>query len=124
MYALYENTTRRLPENQLDTSFSVERVTADGAYTTKLLDNKECYRCGGRGHHPIACKFKSQKCNFCKGQGHTNRVYRKQSEQDEFKNGIATIRATAKGKTQSTHPFDEDTVSVVFPQNLERAESR
>ena len=74
-------------------------------------------RYGGRGHHPSTCKFKSQKCHFCKGQGHISRVCRKRSQQDELKKGTAAVRTTAKVKPQPTHQIDEDTVSVVFAQS-------
>ena len=115
-HALRGNTTRQPPAKQVKTAFSI-RDTAGGAYKARQLDSRECYRCGGRGHHPSTCKFKSQKCHFCKGQGHISRVCRKQSQQDELKKGTTAVRTTAKVKPRPTHQIDEDTVSVVFAQS-------
>ena len=115
-HALRGNAIRRPPAKQVETAFSVQRDTTDGAYKAMQLDSIECYRCGGRGHHPSTCKFKSQKCHFCRRQGHI-RVCRKRSQQDELKKDTAAVRTTAKGKPQPTHEIDEDTVSVVFAQS-------
>ena len=57
-YAVRGNTTRRPPAKQVETAFSIQRDTTGGAYKAKQLDSRECYRCGGRGHHPSTCKFK------------------------------------------------------------------
>ena len=116
-HALRGNTVRRPPAKQVETTFSVQRDTAGGAYKARQLDSRECYRCGGRGHHSSTSKFKSQKCHFCKGQGHISRVCRKRSQQDELKKGTAAVRTTAKGTPQPTHQIDEDNVSVVFVQS-------
>ena len=86
-HALHRNTTRRPLAKQVETAFSVRHDTAGGTCKARQLDSRECYRCGGRGHHPSTCKFKSQKCHFCKGQGYISRVCRQRSQQDELKKG-------------------------------------
>ena len=37
---------------------------------------KTCYRCGGKGHVPDKCYFKTQKCKICSKQGHIAKVCR------------------------------------------------
>ncbi len=31
---------------------------------------RRCYRCGGRNHEPMVCKFKNAKCHNCQNTGH------------------------------------------------------
>ena len=38
--------------------------------------NNPCFRCG-ENHPPQSCRFKNQKCRFCKKQGHTEKVCKK-----------------------------------------------
>ena len=38
--------------------------------------SKTCYHCGGKGHLPDKCYFKTQKCKNCSKQGHIAKVCR------------------------------------------------
>ena len=53
MHALRGNITRQPSAKQVEMAFSVQRDTAGGACKPRQLDNRECYRCGKRGHHPL-----------------------------------------------------------------------
>ena len=122
-HALRGNTTRRPPVKQVETAFSVQYDTASGAYNARQLDSRECYRCGGRGHHPSTCKFKFQKCHFCKEQEHISRVLRKRSQQMSSRRAP---RPYVPQRKASHNPLIKlmKILSVWCLLNLERTESR
>ena len=89
---------------QSETTHAVRKEATDGSFQRKWLsqDLKECYRCGGIGHHPANCRFKTQSCHHCKGVGHIARMCRKK-RRDESTKAEATPSATPS--KQKRKPF-------------------
>ena len=109
---------RRPIMQQSETTHVVRKEATDGSFQRKWLsqDFKECYRCGGIGHHPANCMFKTQSGPHCKGVGHIARMCRKK-RRDESTKAEATSSATPskqKGKPRSTHQIDQEKVGVFF----------
>ena len=43
-------------------------------------NNKQCYRCNGKGHTPQNCKFKEAVCHGCNKKGHIVKACRASSK--------------------------------------------
>ena len=54
-------------------------------------NNKQCYRCNGKGHNPQNCKFKEAVCHGCKMKGRIVKACR------------ASSKSHIKKKARSSH---------------------
>ena len=109
---------RRPIMQQSETTHAVRKEATDVSFQRKwpAQDLKECYRCGGTGHHPANCRFKTQSCHHCKGVGHIARMCRKKWR-DESTKAAAAPSATPskqKEKPRSTHQIDQEEVGILF----------
>ena len=60
------------PTLKSETAYIVRKdTTGVNMKTTKHGSGGEqaCHRCGTKGHTPQNCRYKTQTCHFCKGQG-------------------------------------------------------
>ena len=94
-----------------------------------LGQERECYRCGGMGHHASACRFKDAICNNCKKRGHLARVCRgnrpgrgqrqnedsRRRQQPLARENVHNVdREPGPGEDQPRPPSDDETMFTMF----------
>ena len=97
---------------------SVSVKTSD-EYVHKVVDHKECFRCGGTSHMADKCPFKERECFYCHRKGHTIKKCRQKersnnnssssSSSNRFK--PAGIRQLANRDSDDTNNEIPDTLS-------------
>ena len=62
-----------------------------------------CYRCGGN-HLPHQCRFRWERCRFCKLQGHAERVCRKKMKAESMReaSGIKELKGDSRSDTEDS----------------------
>ena len=114
-YALRGDTSRHAPAAQPETAFVVKRQPHAGSGKTPATPGaeKECYRCGGKGHHPNKCWNKTRECHVCHKKGHIARACRSKNMKQMKSSTSPSWKNTKGTKAQTTYQVEEEEVFVV-----------
>ncbi|XP_041823137.1 uncharacterized protein K02A2.6-like [Melanotaenia boesemani] len=75
-----EAATKNVQDLQTRTQYSCNSVSLKGQEKKGNWRNKECYRCNGKQHNAVECKFKEAKCHACGKVGHIARACRNKNK--------------------------------------------
>ena len=122
-YALRGDTRRHAPATQPETAFVVKRQphAGSGKAPTTPGAEKECYRCGGKGHHPDKCWNKTRECHVCHKKGHIARACRSKNMKLMKSSSTPSWKNTKGTKAQTTYEVEEEEVCSLYALSSKQA---